>query len=566
MYYFDCCCEIGPRHGKDPVAPWTVDDALRWMDHCGIDGALVCHTLSTQYDPVWARQRMAREIDHASDRLFPVWDLLPPDAGDFDRDPAMLLDAMGRSRVRAVRLSPKAHAYPFLTVLLAPQLAVLEEQGILILIDYGELPDGHTAAFATMDDLLRTYPRLNVLLRKVSWSCQRVVAALMDRHPNLHIEFSTFQINRGIEMYTPRFGEERLLFGSGLTAMSVGAARAYVDYAQIPPEARALIAGGNLSRLLGGIRPAPAPKVVSDPLRKAAAAGRPLPETPVRDAHCHVLHANGDGAGAYVMYRGDAEGLVDLKDVLGIRQTAIMSWLGPVASDPDSNDIVAEACRRHPDRFVGLVSINPTHQTRTALIAEIRQRVEHQGFVGLKPYPRLGLAYNDPLFEPCWEYANRSGLYVLLHIDVGPIPTVVGDLTVRFPRIQWVIAHTGGSFAMARAVAAAMKQYQNVWAELTLTPVTNGVIEWLVAEVGDDRILFGTDAPMRDPRPQFGWVVWADLPLASRRRILGDNFARLLRGLPASGNDPAGAASLHSMWRSTTADATDSNGIKNNNP
>jgi len=61
-----------------------------------------------------------------------------------------------------------------------------------------------------------------------------------------------------------------------------------------------------------------------------------------------------------------------------------------------------------------------------------------------------------------------------------------------------------------------------------LTPVTNGVIEWLAAEVGDDRILFGTDAPMRDPRQQFGWVVWADLPPASRRRILGANFQRLL--------------------------------------
>jgi predicted TIM-barrel fold metal-dependent hydrolase len=73
-----------------------------------------------------------------------------------------------------------------------------------------------------------------------------------------------------------------------------------------------------------------------------------------------------------------------------------------------------------------------------------------------------------------------------------------------------------------------MKEHPNVWAELTLTASTNGVIEWMVSEVGDDRILFGTDAPMRDPRPQFGWVVWADLPATSRARILGGNFHRLL--------------------------------------
>jgi predicted TIM-barrel fold metal-dependent hydrolase len=81
---------------------------------------------------------------------------------------------------------------------------------------------------------------------------------------------------------------------------------------------------------------------------------------------------------------------------------------------------------------------------------------------------------------------------------------------------------------MARKVVAVLKEHPNVWAELTLTPVTNGVIEWMVAQAGDDRILFGTDAPMRDPRPQFGWVVWADLPVESRGRILGANFKRLL--------------------------------------
>jgi predicted TIM-barrel fold metal-dependent hydrolase len=31
-------------------------------------------------------------------------------------------------------------------------------------------------------------------------------------------------------------------------------------------------------------------------------------------------------------------------------------------------------------------------------------------------------------------------------------------------------------------------------------------VEFLVEATGADHILFGTDAPMRDPRPQLGWV------------------------------------------------------------
>jgi predicted TIM-barrel fold metal-dependent hydrolase len=46
--------------------------------------------------------------------------------------------------------------------------------------------------------------------------------------------------------------------------------------------------------------------------------------------------------------------------------------------------------------------------------------------------------------------------------------------------------------------------------------------------VGDDRVLFGTDAPMRDPRPQVGWLVFTRLPEQSKRKIFGSNFARIL--------------------------------------
>jgi predicted TIM-barrel fold metal-dependent hydrolase len=197
---------------------------------------------------------------------------------------------------------------------------------------------------------------------------------------------------------------------------------------------------------------------------------------------------------------------------------------------------VARAVRRHPGRFLGVAYVDPTHLAPEELMRDLRRRVERQGFVGLKPYLKAGLRYTDPLYAPCWAYADARGLYTLLHMEgaAGPVASV-GELATQYPRAQWVVAHSGGSFAMARSVAALMRRHANVWAELTLTAVTNGVIEWLVAEVGADRILFGTDAPMRDPRPQLGWVVWADLPLADRRRILGGNFARLLARRTSAG-------------------------------
>jgi predicted TIM-barrel fold metal-dependent hydrolase len=230
------------------------------------------------------------------------------------------------------------------------------------------------------------------------------------------------------------------------------------------------------------------------------------------------------------MYRGDAEGILETADRLGTRLTAMMSWGGPIGGDMrHDNDIVAEAMRRHPGKVAGLVYVNPTHHTKDELLAELRLRVDGQGFVGIKPYIHVGVSYDAPLWQQCWEFGEARGLYALLHTGgkAGNTQTV-RNVAQRHPSMSFLVAHTGGSWEMARETAAVMRDCRNVFAELTLTPVTNGVIEWLAREVGDDRILYGTDAPMRDPRPQFGWVAWARLPEASRRNILGRNFEALL--------------------------------------
>jgi len=51
LLYVDCLCEIGPRSGKDAKAPWSVDDALYWMDRVGIAGALLTHTATAWAEP-----------------------------------------------------------------------------------------------------------------------------------------------------------------------------------------------------------------------------------------------------------------------------------------------------------------------------------------------------------------------------------------------------------------------------------------------------------------------------------------------------------------------------------
>ena len=208
----------------------------------------------------------------------------------------------------------------------------------------------------------------------------------------------------------------------------------------------------------------------------------------------------------------------------------MMSWNGPVCTDArDGNEIVSRAVRSHGRSVIGVAVIDPTHMSPEEIQKEIRLRYVEQGFVGMKPYPNMNLSYEDEAFIPWWSFGDRNRLYALVHVadETGGLPAV-DRLSERFPGVSWIVAHAGMDWAFAEQVAASVRRRPNVYAEITYTSVTNGVIEFLAEAAGEDRVVFGSDQPMRDPRPQLGWVVWADLPAEVRAKILGGNFQRVL--------------------------------------
>jgi hypothetical protein len=54
------------------------------------------------------------------------------------------------------------------------------------------------------------------------------------------------------------------------------------------------------------------------------------------------------------------------------------------------------------------------------------------------------------------------------------------------------------------------------------------VIEKLVAGAGADRVLFGSDQPLMDPRVQLGKIITADLTDTEKRLVIGGNAQRVL--------------------------------------
>ena len=541
LIYFDSHATVGPRPKKHPRERWSTEHLLEDMDLTEIAGALVVHQVAKSYDPVYGNGRLKPELAKAPERLFGAWCISQLGApGFFDTGDEMIA-AMEAEDIRAVRLVPSGTVvggFSLHPAVMGPTFEVLQHYRIPTMMTVGSnyYPGGWGEGdiFSFFHDLLTRYPDLPLVLTEHTWNLQMHTYPLMQLHDNLHLELSAFQANRGLERYVADFGDERLLFGTGMTSRSPGAARTYLDYAQISKESRQRIAGENLKRLLRGQGPErPPPRTrPDDPIVAEAREGRPL-STLTIDAHSHVLHEGGQTAGTgMVMHDGHAEGVLEVARWSGVDRLAMMSWSGPTCTDAhDGNEIVWKAMQRLGDAILGVAVIDPSHMGPDEVQEEIRLRHVEQGFVGMKPYPQMMLSYEDELFTPWWEFGNEHRLYALTHVlgaeHTGGIDGI-GRLAERFPEMSWLIAHSGSSIAYAEEVAACIREHPNVYAEITYTWVPNRCVEFLVENAGEDNVVYGTDQPMRDPRPQMGWVAWADLSQGVREKVLGGNFKRVL--------------------------------------
>jgi predicted TIM-barrel fold metal-dependent hydrolase len=94
---------------------------------------------------------------------------------------------------------------------------------------------------------------------------------------------------------------------------------------------------------------------------------------------------------------------------------------------------------------------------------------------------------------------------------------------------MFIIAHCGSSFSTARQGIEAALKFPNIALEITLTSATLGVIEYMVKHVGAQRVLFGTDQPMRDPIPQFGWMAYTHCTPEEKKDMFGRNMAKIIK-------------------------------------
>lgn len=246
------------------------------------------------------------------------------------------------------------------------------------------------------------------------------------------------------------------------------------------------------------------------------------------DAHAHVYFSD-DSPETQIRYA----------DRLGIEKLIVSRPMRPGSPGlPDEfrscNELVIDAVKKYPDRFIGQLTLNPRYQKES--LKEIERCVD-AGMVGMKVYNHVKI--NDPLFFPIIERFIDLKMIILMHVGIGKsritydpgepenvsIPEDFVDAAKRYPEAMFQFAHLAGGEDWEDACNT-LKQVPNVFVDVAGSNNDANIIDYAVKSLGVDRIFFGCDNSFYQG---VGHVIAANLTREERRKIFFDNYNGVLR-------------------------------------
>jgi len=268
------------------------------------------------------------------------------------------------------------------------------------------------------------------------------------------------------------------------------------------------------------------------------------------DIHAHL--------GSYGTFDLRLETLLGYLERSGTR-LALVSNLDGSSAQPTqhigstaANQVTLETVRRYPGRLRGLLWANPADGKAADLEPFVATTIDgtlagERVFVGLKFHPDFDrFLADDRRLDPFLELCQRHGLVAVFHAGPPGSPSAPDRIAAsarRHPTVPVVLYHmgadgfdggegTGQQAAIATVEKSLAAGDANLYLETAQTPV-----KWIVEaveRVGEDRVLFGTDATYYgaahfDTYAPIVSRLRHELPAPALAAVMGGNARRLFR-------------------------------------
>ena len=240
---FDCYALAGVST-RPPLRPiLAADELLAEMDYCGVDEALVHSDGAETASPLVTNAEVS-EFCSGSERLHPVWNILPPQTGEMLPD--QLFGEMAHQGVKTLCARPEENRFLLNEITFGPLFEGLIDRKIPLFLQ---------ANWERITNVLKEFPALTMIATGVGvWGQDRLFRPLLERFENFYVETSAMELDGGIPALVGKYGPERILFGSGCHRKPMGAASLLLRNLDLEQGAKEAIAHGNLERLLGEVQ------------------------------------------------------------------------------------------------------------------------------------------------------------------------------------------------------------------------------------------------------------------------------------------------------------------------
>lgn len=201
-------------------------------------------------------------------------------------------------------------------------------------------------------------------------------------------------------------------------------------------------------------------------------------------------------------------------------------------------DLVSDAVVAHPDRFSGLLGIDPFMGMEG--VRELEDAVKNRGFIGAHFYPHwFELA---PDHAKCYPfYAKCCELGIPVQVQVGQSMIYAKELPCRstgqpirldavacdFPELKLIGIHIGIPWADEMIAMAWKHEHVYIGADAHSPKYWPRSFVNYLNSYGQDKVIFGTDFPVLDFSRTRREVNALRLKSVVRRKLLRDNARRL---------------------------------------
>lgn len=260
----------------------------------------------------------------------------------------------------------------------------------------------------------------------------------------------------------------------------------------------------------------------------------------VRDNLDHIMQAEPWFGACHARDRrvASTDSLIATMDRLGVDRAVCLGWpFAAPALCAESNDFLAAACRRHPERLVGFGIVQPADPAAA-------QEVTRCARLGLRGIGEVnadaqGWDIDDSNVAAAVRASTAAGLPWTLHCSepVGhaypgkgsTTPDRVVAFADRHPDLTLIAAHLGGGLPLLAHIPEVRATCERLYFDTAAQPFVYdpSVYRAIVDAIGADRLLLGTDHPLLDlPRYQRA-LDDATLTSAEQALILGATATRL---------------------------------------